>query len=221
MPLSAQSRLVLIRVKIVRARKHLQELREQADRLFGQSLHVIGTRIDSVTGKSEQYFGPIPIAEFNVLATAGDVIQNLRSALDHLACQLVEIGSGNDKGHDVGFPIAKNEAKYRLLRDRKLNGARGDAIEAVNALKPYSGGNEPLWVLHKLNNLDKHRLLLTVAGDQLFIGEGAEGGFWLKARNPIFDGIVGDGPNSLVPTLEALVPLIDNIIGSFEPHLNP
>jgi hypothetical protein len=30
------------------------------------------------------------------------------------------------------------------------------------ALKPYKGGNDQLWALYRLNNIEKHRLLLTV-----------------------------------------------------------
>jgi hypothetical protein len=40
---------------------------------------------------------------------------------------------------------------------------RPDAIQAIKALKPYKGGNDTLWKLHKLDNTDKHRLVLTVA----------------------------------------------------------
>jgi hypothetical protein len=39
---------------------------------------------------------------------------------------------------------------------------RNTAIEAIDALKPYRGGNDVLWHLHELNNTDKHRLVLTV-----------------------------------------------------------
>lgn len=41
-------------------------------------------------------------------------------------------------------------------------GARPDAIRAVDAIRPYRGGNDLLWQLSRLNNIDKHRLLLTV-----------------------------------------------------------
>jgi hypothetical protein len=35
-------------------------------------------------------------------------------------------------------------------------------IDAIDATKPYKGGNDQLWRLHRLNNIDKHRLLVTV-----------------------------------------------------------
>src|SRR5438309_1587988 len=44
----------------------------------------------------------------------------------------------------------------------QLKGARPDAIKAIDATKPYKGGDDALWRLHHLNNIDKHRLLLTV-----------------------------------------------------------
>jgi hypothetical protein len=36
------------------------------------------------------------------------------------------------------------------------------AIDAIDATKPYKGGNDCLWRLNQLNNIDKHRLLITV-----------------------------------------------------------
>jgi hypothetical protein len=35
-------------------------------------------------------------------------------------------------------------------------------MDAIDAIKPYKGGNDLLWTLYKLNNVDKHRLLFTV-----------------------------------------------------------
>jgi hypothetical protein len=41
-------------------------------------------------------------------------------------------------------------------------GAHEFAIEALRSIQPYERGNFLLWVLHRLNNIDKHRLLLAV-----------------------------------------------------------
>ena len=45
-----------------------------------------------------------------------------------------------------------------------MEGMRKQAIDAV---KPYKGGNDSLWRLHQLNLADKHRFLITV-GSQLW-----------------------------------------------------
>jgi hypothetical protein len=93
-----------------------------------------------------------------------DVIQNLMSALDHLAYQIVCVGTGDapPKPRRIYFPIADSAAEYDAVKVRRLQGARPRAIEAIDALKPYKGGNDLLWTLPSLNNLEKHRLLLTV-----------------------------------------------------------
>jgi len=43
-----------------------------------------------------------------------------------------------------------------------VDGASQEAIEALRRVRPYEGGNSLLYVLHALNNIDKHRLLLSV-----------------------------------------------------------
>lgn len=37
---------------------------------------------------------------------------------------------------------------------------RKDAKDAIDAVKPYKGGDDTLWRLHELNRIDKHRLLI-------------------------------------------------------------
>ena len=43
-----------------------------------------------------------------------------------------------------------------------MQGASADSFAAIDTLKPYKGGNDSLWALYRLNNIEKHRLLLTV-----------------------------------------------------------
>jgi hypothetical protein len=43
-----------------------------------------------------------------------------------------------------------------------LRGATQASREAVKRLKPWQGGDDSLWRLHKLDNIDKHRLLVPV-----------------------------------------------------------
>src|SRR5258708_22278191 len=92
---------------------------------------------------------------------AGEVIQNLRSALDHVAYRL----AGTKANQDTAFPIAKSKVEYERkdgLRSRRTKGMSAAAIAAIDAVQPYGGGNDVLWHLNALNNIDKHRLILTV-----------------------------------------------------------
>jgi hypothetical protein len=44
----------------------------------------------------------------------------------------------------------------------QIKGMRQPSIDAVDATKPYKRGTDILWILHKLDILDKHRTVLTV-----------------------------------------------------------
>ena len=240
MSLTAKDRLVLIRVKIERAKKHLREMEAEVVPIQNQNLHVFGMKDDPDTGQRRPYFGPLPIIPFNLIATGGDIAQNLRSALDHLAWQLVSVGTPDAKpSRDTSFPICPSIKEYESRKGRKVKGMRPEAIAAIDALKPYKGGNGALWRLHEINNIDKHRLILTIAHDCLFTGEDFMGGYWLKASDPLFDGIVSSEAKNeihfgvdesltkteiserqaLLPTLHQLVDFVDDLVSSFEPLL--
>ncbi|HKN75403.1 MAG TPA: hypothetical protein VJW94_09510 [Candidatus Acidoferrum sp.] len=212
-------------------------------------MHVVGTHYDPNTGKSSLGLAPLPVLPFNFIATAGDIIQNLRTSLDHLAWHLAQVGltqSGvaNTEPHrDVSFPIAKTVEIYESMKRRKVQGMLPEAVKAIDSLKPYEGGNDALWRLHELNNIDKHRTLITIGHDCLFTGAGFDGGYWLKTSNPLFDGVIEgiadpkvdedlyfgrqksvaelDVVNSqaLLPTLHQLTEFVDNVVSSFLPLL--
>jgi hypothetical protein len=99
-----------------------------------------------------------------VALVAGDAIQNLMSALDHLAYQIVCSDTGDNPPNPnwIYFPIADDAAKYEAKKRRTIQGAHQETFDAIDALKPYKGGNDLLWALYRLNNIEKHRLLLTV-----------------------------------------------------------
>ena len=89
------------------------------------------------------------------------------SALDHLAYQLV--GSDTNDAHPnperIYFPIGNSFKDYEDRTQGKqgwMQGALRDTFLAIDALKPYKGGNDQLWMLYRLNNIEKHRLLITV-----------------------------------------------------------
>src|SRR5262245_3548615 len=83
-----------------------------------------------------------PHTDFALIA--GDAIHNLRTALDHLAFQLVMIGPTAVTNKDLtksAFPILKekpNQAFATLdsVKD-KVKGMHPDAIKAIEALEPW------------------------------------------------------------------------------------
>jgi hypothetical protein len=101
----------------------------------------------------------------------GDFAHNARSALDHLAWQVVLFGGGNPDDR-TGFPITLRRGDW-LGQVAKLDGAQPDHVALIEKEQPFhrrdlygkeniSGSMEhPLAVLNFLNNVDKHRVLNT------------------------------------------------------------
>src|ERR1700733_5044928 len=106
---------------------------------------------------------PIPPS---LVCIAGDVIHNLRSALDHIVCALVQ-ANGNSVIKENEFPIfddpiatAKLQARFAL----KVEGMRKEPQDAIRDIHPYRGGNDTLWRLHRLDVIDKHKMMLAGFG---------------------------------------------------------
>jgi hypothetical protein len=104
----------------------------------------------------------------------GDGIHNLRSALDHLACELVELTTPatSTLGHSgVQFPIlaSRPEGKRDQRRFlRMLEKMPPAARREIMRVQPYRDGDEaryhPLWILNQLDIIDKHRQITIIGG---------------------------------------------------------
>ncbi len=92
---------------------------------------------------------------------AGDVIHNMRSALDHLIEQLTIRHSGRPLAK-TEFPVFVDADKFGG-RERSMIGGCSPAVrEAIRDLQPYHRNDpttDPLWKLHDLWNMDKHRVV--------------------------------------------------------------
>jgi hypothetical protein len=153
-----------ITLKIERAKKHIADLERELRAFLDAKPYGVGAKREPQTRKLIYYVTSVnPVPEYLSLIT-GDIIQNLISALDHLAYQLVfkDTGGHPPKPSKIYFPIADTITIYEAEKNRKVEGARKDTFKAIDAIKPYKGGNDLLWMLYRLNNIDKHRLLLTV-----------------------------------------------------------
>jgi hypothetical protein len=91
----------------------------------------------------------------------GDALHCARTPLDHLAYILV-LADGGQPTTQTAFPIFDNRVSRSDLRG-KVKGASQQAISDILDLHPWRGGDDKLWLLHRLDIIDKHRLLLTVA----------------------------------------------------------
>jgi hypothetical protein len=112
-------------------------------------------------------------------AVIGDIVHNLRSALDHLVCQLAVL-NGNDidccKSSRTSFPICLTPESFSNASRRISPLINPDALALIEELQPYAAANKPtanplqreprfsnLWILSELDIIDKHRTLIIAA----------------------------------------------------------
>jgi len=196
MPLSSQD-FRRLRSKLERAKEQINELKTEWDGFFQPGTYIVQFKDDPNTRERTYYLDSVTEIPDSIPLIIGDVIQNLRSSLDHLAHHLVCVGNGDPGPHThVYFPIAKDSTEYKTMRDRRIKGMRQDAIDAIDAIEPYGGGaGDFLWQLHQLNIIDKHRLLLTVyanlSGHSILPSQ----------RQRITKNFLGSSPGRKVPSL--------------------
>jgi hypothetical protein len=174
--MTADERLVLLSVKIDRAKKQIVDLVSARQAFLDTHPYEVSSKRDAETRKPIYYVTKADAAPTILAAASGEIFHNLRSALDHLAYQLflVGTGGGSGKGNRVYFPIARDATEYKRDSRQKVKGLRKDAIDAIDAIEPYGGGKgNDLWTLHALNNIDKHRLIVTVGGSFQSVGIGS------------------------------------------------
>ena len=169
----SQSPLHSARKKLERAEELLNEIlddyKKRNREIVLEPYEIIPERIDDVLGR-EWYVlrlpfePPEPSERWGLLA--GDAMHNTRSALDHLACRLVE---HNRKKVSVrtAFPIWPNEPKNKADRKRfrgAIAGMSAPHKKSVRQLQPYanpgSAESAKLIAVAALDNLDKHQILV-------------------------------------------------------------
>lgn len=98
----------------------------------------------------------------SVSLVVGDAFHNLRASLDHMVYQVIT--HHKDDGDRCQFPFADNESKLINQTTYKQIAAASNMAGKllIEKIMPYEATNYKLWGLNKLNNIDKHRLLITV-----------------------------------------------------------
>lgn len=114
----------------------------------------------------------------------GEHLHDLRSALDHLAWQLVLTARGTST-EDTKFPILEiappTNEQGQGGRPGVAGGVSSKAKTLIGSAQPYKWGaryrEHTLWLLHKLWNIDKHRHV---------IAQGSFGRYIFPAQPPTF-----------------------------------
>jgi len=149
------------RIKLNRSERHIVELKTETSVFLGSQPFGL-TRAEEPNGDVTWRVKVHRSVPTEWSAIIGDAVHNMRSALDLLAWQLVEVNLGRPT-RDTCFPIGQAPlAVYDQQLRRTLAGASDAAIRFVRRLKPFAGGNTFLTRLHALDISDKHKLVLVV-----------------------------------------------------------
>jgi hypothetical protein len=150
--------------KIARASEHFDEAQRLVFDWQNSDSVKRRTRRDPATRRLHYIADAITPLPGRLALVVGDMVHNLRSALDHTAYQLFLANRGTPiDGKHVAFPIEKSFGEYRDSSNRKLRDVASAAKAAIDALRPYKGGDDRFYQISALDNADKHRLLLVVA----------------------------------------------------------
>lgn len=188
-----------VKAKIARAYEHLQALDREIKGIIDS--YPFELRYEYNRDSFEHIWtlaNAPPALPKRINIMIGDVVYNFRSALDHLAWQLV-IANDETPTDQTMFPIywGNRTADYEEAKKSRLKGVSEDALAVIDRLQPCNGGHSYLGTLHSLSNIDKHRhLTVIVAGCQgadllepLRIGPSKRVSVWIS-KQPLARGSV-------------------------------
>jgi len=162
---------------------------------------------------------PLPLVWSVVL---GEIVHDLRSALDHTIFQLTLDYTGKEL-EGTGFPISDNPGNWQQRGGPKtpdnpqrfamhsamyqMRGVGKGVVEYVRRLQPYTPPNDPhlsaMWALHLLWNQDKHRLLhfwrfqLVQDGSELTVKDADR-----PYKITLASGLLKDGDDAITTTFD-------------------
>lgn len=159
-------RLRHISSKIQRAKTHMDDVKRQVAAFLSSQPYRIETKRDPQSRRLIYFISRADPCPNGIPVVAGEVIQNLMTALDHLAFQLVcrEVGDAPPNVSKIYFPIGADAATYKRDSRKKMLGAHVDTLALLDTLTPYKSGDDLVWQLQQINNIDKHRTLVTAGG---------------------------------------------------------
>jgi hypothetical protein len=155
-----------VQLKLDRAKEHLQALDDAIGDYLNSDPHAIVRNIQPSDQRLVLFEFQVRIEPGERLGLIiGDCVQNVRSALDHLACRLVEANGGTVDDR-TQFPILgkhRTDKQGHQVLPTISGGVNPSVLALVGALQPYQRGNDtpnhPLSILKYLSNTDKHRFL--------------------------------------------------------------
>lgn len=148
-------------LKIHRASEHINELNVLFQKMRPFT-YVLET--NTKTGQRATFAKRSETTIEKAAVICGDIVHNLRAALDHAYWEIVSPVATTDKERrNLQFPFSETEARLdEAVKTRLADRVSPTFYQALLDLKPHGepGGNEFLALIHKLDIIDKHKLLV-------------------------------------------------------------
>ncbi len=170
--------------KLYRTTEHFDTISKMVKRATSDKGHTFSVKLDHQTQEAIIFIRPKSIRyrkhhlPLMISVLIGEFLHNLRSALDNMVYDLV-IHDGGMPDEYTEFPIFRHRRKYNSTARGgglfKLHGVSPKGRAFIKGLQPFDDRNppnpvEPLWILHELSRIDKHRLV-HVCGMKLKMGQ--------------------------------------------------
>jgi hypothetical protein len=145
--------------RLARAKKHATELETSYIGFINSNPYMRAVDLD-VNGVTKLHkiklVKPFP-EELSDITT--DAFDNLRSVLDQTV-YAASIASGGTPPEFTVFPISVSAKHWKdLARGGICKYVPGDIVTLFRRFKPYKGGDDSLWGLNKLRNVNQHAIL--------------------------------------------------------------
>jgi hypothetical protein len=143
------------RLKVKRADRHIQELVSVIVAFLDTDFCKLHIEEDGDSGNYSVNMDSTAPFPPEIPLIVGDAVHNLRSALDHIVVQFTKsdrlaLPTGKERHNVEGAP------HYRTIKKSLPD----FAAHILNEIQPYAGGKFKVWELGKLDNIDKHQLLI-------------------------------------------------------------
>ena len=156
------TRLAGSKLKIERAKCHIQELEAAIQAFHDTNPYDLIHEIDPGTGENVWRVVVKERLPSQLSAIIGDAVHNLRCALDYLVCDLVR-WNGAEPHQNSGLQISPKAESLKPGTVPKLKGVSPKAERCLLRLKAGKRTNTALFKLNLLDVFDKHSAIVTVA----------------------------------------------------------
>jgi hypothetical protein len=184
------------RIKIKRAKQHINDL-EAAINAWGSGEPSPYELVEDFHEQAGSFIGDVRVREIvppdpEWGAIFGDAVHNLSAALDTLIHGMV-LARGERPNQKLSFQIFDGRPKFEKAGISEITRAGKAAVNIYKAAEPYKGGNSPLWLIRRLDEQDKHRVLVPIGIGFRMTGMGSLGVFLRQSAGswePLEDGAV-------------------------------